>query len=377
VDGLPIAVFQSTGADMHPGHRVEWLDDAALFPRLEEEVARARHSIHILSYIWKPGVAAERLAGVVARKAREGVSVRVLVDPIGSQGFEEGLCQTLREAGAQVKFFRPVEKKPLAVMGRNHRKVTVVDGRVGFTGGHGIGDEWAGHDASQPTWRDQAVRVEGPAVRQMQQAFARNWLETAGDLLPAEAFCPESGEGGPRAAFVGSTDVKGPASAYWLTHLVVAAAKRQLWIANAYFVPHDELLRLLISKAKEGVDVRLLVTGERTDQKLVLDLQRGTYKELLEGGVRVWEYGPAMMHSKTMLVDGRVSVVGSINLDLLSQALLEEGSLVVDDAGVAAGLASRFEADLARSREMTLDDRALPSPLGRFSRRLRWLKGER
>ena len=352
IDTVGRALVQTTATSMLEGNRLTWRDNGEVFTAIEAAMRAARHSIHVDVYIWKPGQPGERLARLAAQRAREGVAVRIMVDPVGSPGFEKELRPLLVAAGCEVNFFRPFRKVPLAFIGRNHRKLVVVDGRVGFTGGFGLGPEWDGDGTTPRGWREANVEVEGPVLRQMQVAFANHWLETGGTLLPAEELERARPAGSARAAFVTSTDVKGLSHARWVTHIALAAAQRRAWIANAYFIPPPSVLGALCARAGLGVEVRLLLPGPHIDHFGVRPVQRRFYPRLTRSGVRVFEYQPSMMHAKTMLVDERLVVVGSINLDFLSMEHLEEGSLVVDDAAFAAELEQRWRVDLARSREV-------------------------
>jgi cardiolipin synthase A/B len=353
VDQVGLALMQATGVSVLDGNRLAWRDDGAVFDAMEEAIRAARHSVHVDVYIWKPGKVGTRLAELVGRRAREGLAVRILVDPIGSDGFDEALSGALREAGCEVRYFRDPRRQPFTLTGRNHRKLVVVDGRVGFTGGFGIAPEWSGDGLSPGSWRDANAEVEGPVVRQMQAAFAAHWLETGGSLLPRAELERARPAGDARAAYVTSMDVVGLSHARWVTHIALMAARRRAWIANAYFVPPPEVLGALLLLPRNGLDVRLLLPGPWQDHRVVTFLQRRLYPRLGRSGMQVFEYQPSMMHSKTMLVDDRLVVVGSINLDFLSMEWLEEGCLVVDDRRFAAELERRWRVDLSHSRQVT------------------------
>lgn len=353
VDQVGLALLQATGVSMLEENRLTWRENGTVFDAIEEAIRGARHSVHVGLYIWKPGPPGDRIAELVKRRAREGIAVRILVDPMGSTGFDDELYHPLRDAGCEVRYFRPPKKAPFALTGRNHRKLVVVDGRVGFTGGFGIAQEWQGDGLSPGAWRDSNAEVEGPVVRQMQAAFAAHWIETGGALLPRAELERARPAGDARAAYVTSTDVKGLSHARWVTHIALMAAQRRLWIANAYFVPPAEVLGALFLPARRGVDVRLLLPGPHQDHRSVTFIQRRLYPRLERNGIDAYEYQPSMMHAKTMLVDDRLVVVGSINFDFLSMGWLEEGCLVVDDRPFAAELEARWHDDLARSRQMT------------------------
>jgi cardiolipin synthase len=351
VEQVGLALTQATGVALLDGNRLAWRDNGDVFDAMEAAILAARHSVHVDVYIWKPGKAGTRIAEAVCRRAREGLAVRILVDPMGSTGFDEELCPQLRAAGCEVRYFRDLKKRPFTLTGRNHRKLVVVDGRVGFTGGFGIAPEWSG-DGVSDGWRDANAEVEGPVVRQMQAAFAAHWLETGGSLLPRAELERARPAGYARAAYVTSMDVVGLSHARWVTHIALMAARQRAWIANAYFVPPPEVLGALLLLPEHGLDVRLLLPGPHQDHRTVTFLQRRLYPRLERSGMRVWEYQPSMMHSKTMLVDDRLVIVGSINMDYLSMEWLEEGCLVVDDRRFASELEQSWQLDMARSRQV-------------------------
>ncbi len=354
-EGLSQAFLQSTGVALEPGHRVELVQNGRIFDAIEEEVRAARSSIHILSYIWRPGEPSDRLLRAL-RERQPGVACRVLVDPLGSLNFE-AVATELSAMGCETRLFRPIHGAIAALdlrrmLARMHRKIVVRDGEVGITGGWGIWRSWQGNASNAEEWRDTNIRVWGPAVRQMQQAFAENWLEAGGGFLPPECFPRLEPAGEARAGFVGSTGETFLSDGRRMTLVAMGAAQRRLWIANSYFIPTDDLSDVLILKAKAGVDVRVLVPGRHHDVTLVHAGQRETYARLLEGGVRIWEYELSMMHSKFIVADDQLSVIGSTNMDPLSLDRVEEGSLVVEDPALAAALAREFEQDLVHSREI-------------------------
>lgn len=219
------------------------------------------------------------------------------------------------------------------------------------------------------------IRVEGPAVREMQVAFAQNWQEAGGDFLPATDFPEPRYAGDARAGFVASTDNRFLSDARRMTLLTIAAAQERLWIANSYFIPSDAISDMLLEKVKQGVDVRVLVPGRHHDVGPVNAAQRASYARLLEGGVRIWEYELSMMHSKTMLVDDSLSVVGSTNMDPLALTTLEECSVVVEDVALAAQLAASFEKDLRHSREIHWSGWKRRGLLQKLGERLPWFIG--
>jgi cardiolipin synthase A/B len=352
--GAPLAsaIYQSLGVHVLPGHHVTLLSNGTVFDGLEDEVRHARSSIHILLYIWDKGVASDRIVAAIRERARAGVGCRVLVDAFGSPDFRKDVQPALVASGCEVRVFRPLPGKG-DKLARNHRKIAVLDGRVGITGGFGIRDSWLGDGMTADGWRDANVRFTGPAVLEAQQAFAENWQEAGGALLPSDAFPPPDTSGGASAAFISSTVSPVLTRSERLVQLMIQSAKKRLWIANAYFVPSPAILAMLERKAAEGVDVRLLAPVKTSDSKTSFGAQHIEYGSLLKHGVRVWEYQPSMMHAKTMLVDDDLSSVASINLDPLSLGKLEEVALLVQDRVFAATLARTFEEDCGRARALS------------------------
>jgi cardiolipin synthase len=343
------AMYQSLGVTMPSGHVVERIDNGAVFDAIEREIADARASIHLLVYIWAPGRASDRIVQALAGRD-PGVECRILVDAFGSSDFDEELRAPLTRAGCEVRVFRPLPGRE--AIARNHRKLVIADGATAITGGFGISDTWLGDARSDEQWRDTNVRFRGPAVAQAQQAFAENWQEAGGGLLPMHTFPPANAAGPARAAFVGTTASPVVSRAERLTHLLLTAGQRRIWLSIAYFVPPDDLLAVLQRKAAAGVDVRLLTAGVKSDSKTSFGSQQLDYDELTRHGVRVFEYRPAMMHAKTFVIDDTLAMVGSQNLDPLSLYNLEEGSLVVQDAAFNAGLAEVFLSDCERADEV-------------------------
>lgn len=374
-----LAFYQSLGVSLAPGNQVELVQNGQVFDVIEEEIRAARSSIHIASYIWRPGEPSDRLVRALWER-QPGVQCRVLVDPLGSVNFE-AVSPALLAAGCDVRVFRPFQGSASSldvdrIKARMHRKLVVRDGEVGLTGGFGIWRSWLGNGLSPDAWRDVNARARGPVVREMQVAFAQNWQEAGGDFLPPEAFPELAPVGEARAGFVASTGHRFLSDARRMVMLTIAAAKHRLWIANSYFIPSDAISDMLIEKVKQGVDVRVLVPGRHHDIAPVQAAQRASYARLLEGGVRIWEYEVSMMHAKTMLVDDSLGVVGSTNMDPLALSASDECSLVVDDAALAEQLAGAFEADLRHAREVHWDGWRRRGLLQKLAEQLPWFIGD-
>ncbi len=344
------ALYQTVGAHLLPGHTVDLLLNGALFPAIVEDVSKAEQSIHVLAYIWEKGAASDPIVQAIAARASQGVECRILFDAIGSPDFREDIAPILESAGCEVRVFRPLQQGNQVA--RDHRKLFVIDGRVAFTGGFGVRDDWLGDGVTDGAWRDTNVRFAGPTVADAQQAFAENWQEAGGNLLPRSAFPQIEPVGSVEAVFVSTTAHPVVTKAERLTQLMIAVASERVWIANAYFVPTRGILDLLAEKASQGLDVRILAPGIKNDSKAALGGQKVKYDGLLEAGVRVWEYQPSMMHAKTMVIDDDLAIVGSINLDPLSLFRLEDAALVVRDRAFTQSLAASFEEDLGHAEQI-------------------------
>jgi cardiolipin synthase A/B len=347
--GFSCALQQSVGIALASGHDVTVIDNSAVFDALIDDITRAHSSVNVVIYIWEPGQLSDRIVAALVERARAGVACRLLVDVIGSPRFERDIAPTLLQAGCNVLMFRPGVLH--ARLRRNHRKICILDGRIAYTGGFGLRDCWLGDGCSAECWRDVSVRFLGPAVAAAQQAFAENWQEAGGALLPEADFPASPPAGTALAGFVSSTASPSVTRAERVTQLFIAAARQRIWISNAYFVPPRAILDQLARKAAAGLDVRVLVAGKVSDSKTSFTAQQFEYDELLDAGVRVWEYQPSMLHSKVMVVDDCLVSVGSVNLDPLSLNQLEEGLFVAHDSALAARLADSHLADCVRAEQ--------------------------
>jgi len=350
------ALLQAAGVGLKEGHQVHLVQNGTVFGETARLIREANQSIHIVLYIWRDSPPSDEILAALAERRPE-VRCRVLVDTIGSALFDEDVKPRLDEIGCESRYFRPLEDDPELATFRQHRKLVVIDGRKGLTGGFGIWKSWEGDGvSSEDTWRDVNVTVEGPAAHDMQLAFAESWHQAGGELLPPEDFpTDQKGDGRARAAFVASEARTGLTRGEQLTHLSIATARKRIWISNAYFVPNDEIIRLLEMQARGGIDVRVLTSGPVHDWKFIRAAQRDTYKRLLKAGVRIFEYQPSMMHSKTALIDDRLSLIGSMNLDPFSLDRSEEGTLVIDDPKTAAEMEATFDRDVSHAKEITVD----------------------
>ena len=352
----------SSGLHLEPGNRVEQLVNGdGTYPRLWGDLRSATKSITIQMYYAKPGAVADTLAAVLGERARAGVRVLLLFDAFGSQTLDDEWSSALARTGVEIRLLRRLRWYTMhAATDRSHVRVVVVDGRVGYTGGFGIADYWLGNGRSKDQWRETNARFEGPAVMELQAAFAAAWVEATGELLVGDRFFPPAAfhaTAGPSIAgllFTGATT--GSTAAERFLALTIAGARRTLYIASSYFVPDDDFRDLMVAAARRGVDVRILTTSDDTDVRTTWYAGRARYERLLRGGVRIFEYQPVMMHAKTIVVDGVWCTIGSMNFDNRSLAFNNESNLVVWDNNLGAVMDSTFLADLPFTREIALAD---------------------
>lgn len=346
--------------DFTGGNRLELLQNGgAIFPAMLQAIAQARHSIDFENYIFWPDALGRRFIDALAARARAGVRVKLLLDGFGSRKMSPYFIDRLRAAGCQVAWFRPPLLHALErVDYRTHRRILVIDGRLGFTGSVGIAAIWNGHAQDPDHWRDTEVRIQGPAVAQLQTVFAEDWQEATGQVLLGERYYPRlTPLGAARAQVVGSSPWKtGVPTLRMVMDVAILAARRSIYITNSYFLPDQKMLRHLIAARERGVDVRILVPGAWTDVDFLQPLSRASYGPLLKAGVKLYEYQPTMMHSKTMVVDGLWSTVGSSNFDNRSFSLNNEANLCVYDRAFAGRMEAVFLRDVARSRRVRYAD---------------------
>jgi cardiolipin synthase len=341
------------------GNRVETLlNGDEIFPAMLAAIRAARRTITFETYIYWSGDVGRRFAEALCERARAGVRVHVLLDWVGAAKIDDALIGEMEDAGVEIEKYRPLRWYNLSRMNhRTHRKLLVVDGAVGFTGGVGIADIWSG-DAQDPDhWRDTHFRLEGPAVAQMQAAFLDNWLELRSDVPHGDAYFPALGARGEASAQVFKSSFgEGSEDTRLMYLLSIAAAERSILIANSYFIPDETAVEALVDAKRRGVRVEILVPGHEIDAKLVRRASRGVWGALLEAGVEIWEYQPTMFHVKVMTVDGLWASVGSTNFDSRSFNLNDEANLNVFDAEFAAEQARIFEDDKRRARRITLEE---------------------
>jgi cardiolipin synthase A/B len=322
-----------------------------------EAIRGAKDTINFEVYIFESDATGREFIEAFKERARAGVEVRLLLDAFGSFKLKRSHRRELREAGVHLEFFRPLALRNLVrIYRRTHRRAIVVDGRVGFTGGAAVSDKWRGDTRTPKEWRDSMTRVTGALVGGVQSAFAGNWVYVCGEVIAGPRFYPPGRDDGPAC---GLSVVSSPSDAQqpirMLIWLSFVNARRRLWIASSYFIPDLQLRKAVIERANSGVDVRILVPGNHTDAVPVQYTGRGYYEELLQAGVRIFEYQASMMHAKTVVVDDAWVLVGSANMDERSMEINEENLLGIGESKFARSAAEGMEKDLGRSREIELD----------------------
>jgi cardiolipin synthase len=355
-------------APLREGNRVSVLRNGnEIAGSMIDAIAGAESSVDLSNYILWSGAMAQDFVDVLAERARAGVEVNVLLDAWGSAKRNAELAHELERAGVALAWFRPPRWHQLDQFNnRMHRRVLVVDGTVGFTGGFGMGDEWIGDAEGPGHWRDTHLRLEGPVVRDLAGAFHDNWSESSGRLLGSSHF-PELPPiaGGAGVQLSRSSPGHGPAATELLFLAAVLGARERLWVATAYFAPRRGVVEALVAAARRGVDVRLVVNGQEIDKPPVRRAGQRDYARLLEAGARIFEYQRTMMHSKVLVVDDAWATVGSANWDNRSMALQEEINCSVMDPGVVAELEKDFLEDFDDSEEIDLDRWRQRSPAAR------------
>ncbi|HEX2230522.1 MAG TPA: phospholipase D-like domain-containing protein [Candidatus Binatia bacterium] len=352
-----------TDAPIISGNRIDiLLNGNETFPLMLAEIRKAKRTITFAQYLYEDGQIAYDFAKAFAERCRAGVQANILLDSHGTNTPDE-IPDMMRQAGCNVHYFRRVEAPQVVFIWklfrynyRNHRRSLVIDGRIGFTGGYGIKDTWLGDGRTEGRWRETNARLEGPIVKYLQASFTESWLEATGALLGGDGYFPRlEARGKLPAQIVKSSPVGGSFQNYMLFLLSITSAKKSILITNPYFIPDDRMIDALLNAAGRGVQVIVLVPG-KIDHKITYRASRSSYGRMLLGGIQIYEYLPALMHAKTMVVDGVWATIGSTNFDNRSFGLNEELNLTVYDRGVAGRLHKIFYEDLKHSKKITYED---------------------
>ncbi|WP_292038683.1 cardiolipin synthase [Massilia sp. UBA6681] len=344
------------GPPILEGNKVEvLLNGDQIFPAMLDAIRSAEKSITFETYIYWSGTIGQEFTEALIERARAGVKVHVLLDFMGSLKLDLAQIDAMKQAGVQVqRYHKPVWWKLARLNNRTHRKLLVIDGEVGFTGGVGIADQWRGNAQDKDHWRDTHFRIEGPVVGQVQAVFNDNWTKATGTVLDGADYFPALQHVGDMPAQMFSSSPTGGAESMHLMYLMaITSARKTIDLSAAYFVPDELTIRTLIEAAKRGVRVRILMPGEIIDSDLVKAASRERWGELLAAGVKLAEYQPTMYHVKALIVDNLLVSVGSTNFDNRSFSINDEANLNVLHEGFAREQTAIFEDDWRRSSPVT------------------------
>jgi len=346
------------GPGILPGNRITDLQNGhEIFPAMLSAVAAAQKTITFETYIYWSGDIGRKMADALAERARAGVKVNVMIDWAGSIKMDDTLLEEMKTAGVVVHRYRPLHWYNLGRLNnRTHRKLLVIDGQIGFTGGVGIADQWEGEAQDPDHWRDMHFRIEGPVVSQIQAAFNDNWIKTTGEVLNGvDYFPPVQPVGTSDAHLFISAPAGGSESMHLMYLMSIAAAEHSIDLEASYFVPDELVTKALLAARQRGVRVRIVVPGEHIDSEIVRIASKREWGPLLLGDVEFYEYEPTMMHNKLLIIDGEMVSVGSTNFDIRSFRLNDEASLNVYDREFAARMTAIFEQDLKPTRRYTYE----------------------
>lgn len=343
------SVMGAPGAPFISGNKVTVLTNGDQFyPAMLRAIAAAEKTITMEMYIFWDGNIGRQFASALAERRRAGVKVKLLLDAIGSSSIGNEISDILKKSGCEVDWYNRIWLRTIGRFNhRNHRKSMIVDGRVAFTGGAGIADQWTGNGEDPSHWHDIQVQVEGPGAMSLQAGFAQNWLEITGELLSGPDYFPLLKKAGNIST---QTLLSSPKSASSTTrimyYLSIISARRTIYIANPYFIPDDSGVQILIDAKCRGVDVNIMVAGKYNDMRISRYASNHLYGKLLEAGIDIYEYNRTMLHQKTMVVDGIWVTIGTTNFDNRSFALDEESNICVYDAALAREMENIFKTDL-------------------------------
>jgi cardiolipin synthase A/B len=340
------------------GNKIDILPNGdAYFPAMLDAIAHAKKTINFEAFILYSDEIGRAFRDALSERARAGVEVRVLLDGIGSGWrLKNSDVRMMKQAGCKFAYYHPTHSWRVdRTNRRSHRRVLVVDGRIGFTGGAGFADKWSGHAQDEKHWRDTQFRIEGPLVAGLQAAFQEHWIKTYEEALSGAGQFPKLEPAGDFKAQIVTSRSFSMAPVPLVQAIAFTAATKRIWITNAYCTPTDDQVEQLVKAVDRHVDVRLLLPGPKNDQPLTKSAGRSAYGKLLEGGVKIFEYQPTMIHEKSMVIDGMFAMFGSSNLDARSSEINEELDVVVYDATFGREMEAAFESDLRQAREYTLE----------------------
>jgi len=372
-------------------HLLEWLCAARLlqdnrvdvlkngdcfYPAMLEALGAARKTINIEAYVFKPGMVLDQFVAALIDRGRAGVKVTLVLDAVGAYRMDRADVRRLRESGCRLEFYdNPTWSLADRMNNRTHREIIVIDGTVAFLGGPGIADYWLLPDGSDPPWRDTSLRIEGPAVAALQGVFAENWLECSGEILSGERNFPlqVKADGDTRLMVIKSSPSDRVTTARLLFHTFIACARTRVYACTPYFVPDRTMLQALEEAAARGVDIRLLTPGAHADQEVLHINGRRWFGELLQAGVRIFEYEPSMIHQKLLLVDNAWAVMGTTNLDNRSFELNDEINVAIANGDAVRRLEHLFACDVHQARELSYADWVNRPIIEKIAGRVAWV----
>jgi len=347
------------GEPFREGNRFTTLENGdEIFPAMLAAIRVAKKTITFETYIYWSGDIGQAFADALAERAHDGVRVHVLLDWLGSSKMDQKLLEEMKQAGIEIRrYHEPRWWNLHRLNNRTHRKIMVVDGLVGFTGGVGIADKWTGHAQDADHWRDTHVKAEGPVVAQMQAVFMDNWTKATGKVLHGGDYFPQLVAVGDSPAQMFSSSPSGGSESMHLMYLLaITAAEHTIHLSSSYFVPDELAVNALVAALKRGVKVQIITPGPIIDTEIVRKASRAQWGDLLQAGAEIYEYQPTMFHCKVMIVDSMLVSVGSTNFDNRSFRINDEANLNVYDAAYAAHEVEVFRADLTKSRRVTFSE---------------------
>ncbi|HCT51810.1 MAG TPA: cardiolipin synthase B [Balneola sp.] len=354
--GYQQALEQTIGVPFTEENSVSVLRNGdEIFPAMLEAISNAKETISFLTFVYWKGEIADKFAELFAKKAKEGVKVRVLLDSYGAFPMKKALVELMQSSGVDVVWFRPLARwKVWKMDNRTHRKILICDGKIAFTGGVGIAEEWTGNARNESEWRDTHFKIEGPAVQGIKAAFIENWIEAGNELEINKSNNSLSQKAGSTKI----QTVRTSASVRWsdivlLYQSLIELAEKRILIQTAYFNPDYKLVELLTKRAKEGIEVKIIFPGKYTDQRATKIIAGHSFEQLLEAGVELFYYQKTMMHAKVIMIDDELSCIGSANFNHRSMLKDDEINLVIIDSGTSQELRSHFTEDLENSERIT------------------------
>jgi cardiolipin synthase len=340
------------------GNRVTVVQNSGFFDALLEDVAKATHSVHLETFLWHDGAISERVTEALAARGRDGIEVRVLVDQRGAKQTSPTVAARLRAAGCNFRVYHRLRFREFGWYNhRDHRKIAVIDGRIGYTFGHGIADMWGGTPEEPSGWRDTAARFEGPVVNELQTAFFDNWTKVTSEAIGGREYFPKLDRAGETPAHVAYLAPRETASAVQrLYYFAIAAAREEIILQNPYFLPNSQAMQLFAAARQRGVAISIMLpTATTSDFSIVQHASHHFYGPLLAMGARVWEHTRCGLHQKVMIIDGQWCSIGSTNFDPRSFRLNDEITVAMCDRAVAAELRRAFDDDLNGAEEWTME----------------------